>query len=70
MSGTAKAFGLSIEYVLYEMSYANLILYGATLPSYNKKKDNKGRKTNDDETINADDPRNNERIIALISEMT
>lgn len=63
---------MSIEYVLYEMSYANLILYGATLPSYKKKKDGKGGKGgkgNDEETISADDPRNNERIIALISEM-
>lgn len=71
MSGTAKAFGLSIEYVLYEMSYANLIMYGATLPSYHKKKEGKGKgdKGNGEETISADDPRNNERLMALISEM-
>lgn len=59
---------MSIEYVLYEMSYANLILYGATLPSYNKK-GRKGGHENNGETINADDPRNNEKIMALISEM-
>jgi hypothetical protein len=51
------------------MSYANLILYGATLPSYNKKKRGKGDSLNNSETINADDPRNNDKIIALISEM-
>lgn len=40
------------------MSYVNLIMYGAVLPSY--KHGNKEGK--DDEIINADDPKNHERI--------
>lgn len=34
----AKAFGLPLDYVLYDMSYANVILYSATLPSYDGSK--------------------------------
>ena len=50
-----KAYNLPIDYVLYEMSYANMIMYGSVLPSYNSRKDNKG-----EDTINADDPQNRE----------
>jgi hypothetical protein len=42
-----------------EMSYANLIMYSSVLPSYDDEKE--GDK-NDEEIINADDPRNQERI--------
>lgn len=38
-----KAFNLSFEYVLYEMSYPNVILYSATLPTYNADNDRPGR---------------------------
>lgn len=47
------------------MSYANLILYGASLPTYSSKKDkNKGGKG--EEIIMADDPRNNDRVQAFL----
>jgi hypothetical protein len=29
-----KGFNLPVEYVLYEMSYANIIMYNAIIPSY------------------------------------
>ncbi len=66
MAGTAKAFGLPIEYVLYEMSYANLILYGASLPTYSSKKDKNKSRSQDEEIIKADDPRNNDRVQAFL----
>ncbi|MDR3246073.1 MAG: hypothetical protein LBT50_06525 [Prevotellaceae bacterium] len=34
-----KGFNLSINYVLYEMSYVNLIMYNAVIPSYSSDKD-------------------------------
>jgi hypothetical protein len=34
-----KGFNLPIDYVLYDMSYANMIMYGSVLPSYNNKKE-------------------------------
>ena len=66
MAGTAKAFGLPIEYVLYEMSYANLILYGASLPTYSSKNDKNKSRSQDEEIIKADDPRNNDRVQAFL----
>nr|DAW59675.1 MAG TPA: hypothetical protein [Caudoviricetes sp.] len=48
------------------MSYSNLVLYGASLPTYSSSKDkNKGR-NRDEEIIKADDPRNNDRVQAFI----
>lgn len=55
----AKGFNLPIDYVLYDMSYANAIIYGATLPSYeshderekNKKKDEKVIKVGDRQSM-------------------
>ena len=45
IGGMAKAYGWTPEYVLYDLSYANLIMYSAVLPSYNKeKKDKDGKK--------------------------
>lgn len=43
------------------MSYVNLIMYGAVLPSYKKPKDSvEGKK--DEEIVRADDPANRERV--------
>lgn len=41
VAGFVKSFNVSIEYVLYECSYENLILYSRTLPSYNSDKNKK-----------------------------
>lgn len=60
VAGTAKTFGLTFDYVLHEISYANCILYGASLPTYESKK-------KDEEVIKADDPRNKERVSKLIA---
>ena len=46
-----------------EMSYVNLIMYGSVLPSYNPKGD-KGKRN--DEHINADDPRNREKVNKIL----
>lgn len=45
------------------MSYCNLIMYNKILPVYNSKDTKKG---NDEEKINADDPKNQERIRKLL----
>lgn len=50
-----------MEYVLYDLSYPNLILLGATLPSYNYEKAQKGSSVNDD-VIDAEDPNNKEAV--------
>lgn len=52
-----------MDYVLYDLSYANLILLGATLPSYNSEKGKTDRVRNgNEEVINADDPNNKEKV--------
>lgn len=47
------------------MSYANMLMYGSVLPSYDSKK-GKDKKKDDDEIINADDPANKDRIRRLL----
>lgn len=66
IAGFVKAFGVSFEYALNEISYANMILYGATLPSYGDIKKDKKKDKNGDEIIRADDPKNKELVKAII----
>ena len=60
-----KALGLDIDYVLYDMSHTNLILYGASLPAYRSPRDKGG--SDGDECINADDPSNRDRVRAFLN---
>lgn len=50
--------------MLYELSYVNLIMLGAVLPSYGSRKAKAGRH-DDGDVIRADDPRNRERVRAF-----
>ena len=47
--------------MLYELSYTNLIMLGAALPSYDT--DKKGK---DDDVIDASDPANQARVRELL----
>lgn len=60
MAGVAKAYGLTPDYVLYEMSYANCIMYSAVLPSYKRKGNGQGGGEQD--RIDVDDPRNRDKV--------
>lgn len=66
VTGVAKSLGLHIDYVLYDMSYANLNLYSASLPTYRKpdKKETPGKDKK--YVINADDPNNRDLIRQII----
>lgn len=44
------------------MSYVNMIMYGAVLPSYHSKKDGNGKDEQEQEVVKADDPKNRERV--------
>lgn len=46
--------------MLYELSYANLILFGATLPDYSRDRKKQGGGGQD--VINASDPNNRQRV--------
>lgn len=46
------------------MSYANIIMYLATIPSYDMGKDKKGGKKQ--EHINADDPANRKKVEQIL----
>ena len=56
------------DYVLYEMSYANVMLYSSVIPEYRSKYKGKqgkpGRK--DDVVFNADDPRNRDIYLTFV----
>lgn len=43
-----------------------MIMYGAVLPSYKNKKGNGADKGDDNEVINADDPRNRDKVRAIL----
>ena len=53
MAGISKGYNLPLDYVLYKMSFANIRMYNAVLPTLPKK----GEKKNDG-VINGDDPAN------------
>lgn len=57
----------SLDYVLYELAYVNLMLYTSSLPTYHKPdKDKIGKDYG--EKINADDPNNNDILRKIIDE--
>ena len=57
-----KGFKFSMDYVLYDLSYSNLILLGATLPSYNYDKEKRKRSSEGQYVINAEDPKNKDAV--------
>lgn len=60
-----RAYNFTIEYVLYDLSYANMIMYSAVIPSYKSRKD---KKADEEEVIDANDPKNRERIDQLLDD--
>lgn len=54
--------------MLYDLSYANLALYGASLPSYKSPKEGDGTKAADNRTFNGDDPAQQAEIDKLFDE--
>ena len=52
----AKNMGVTTEHVLYEMSYANLVIYSAATPHYDDEKWDSSKDANDiDNFKNLDD---------------
>lgn len=56
IAGAVKYFRFTVDYVLNELSYTNLILLSAAIPDYGAKDEDEKK---DDVTINASDPSNN-----------
>lgn len=68
VAGAAKALEQPIDYIINEMSYANMLLYTASLPTYQKtdKGENKGKP--DTDIVRADDPKNRDIVRKMIEE--
>lgn len=64
IAGAIKAFNLTIDQVLYDISYTNLTLYGAALPSYKSPT----KQGDDSRVINGDDPSKQVEIDKLFDE--
>lgn len=62
IAGVVKGYNLPIDYVLYDMSYTNMIMFGAVIPSYNSKRKGKDKDSKEQEVVKADDPRNRARV--------
>lgn len=56
IGGWDKAYGTTHGNPLYDVSYQNLIMYNAVLPSYDYKSNNNDK----NKKINASDPKNRE----------
>lgn len=65
---------MTFDYALHEISYANVLMYCSTLPSYDfdsdKKGKGKGKGGKSDKVFKADDPRNREAVLAIINGKT
>ncbi|MDR2888188.1 MAG: hypothetical protein LBV26_09395 [Bacteroidales bacterium] len=59
-----KAYNLPLEYVLYEMSYTNMIMYGSVLPGYGSSRQEHGA----DGVIRADNPGNRSAVRNMMFE--
>lgn len=55
---------MTFDYVLHDMSFANIRLYSAVIPEYRSKAKGKGGK--DERIINADDPRNRDIYMRFV----
>lgn len=58
VSGFVKSFGVPIEYALHEVSYVNIVMYCASLPSFQARKEKKKEQL----VVNADDPANRDFV--------
>ncbi len=48
MLGASKNLGVTPDYILYEMTYQNLVMYSMTIPEVDFDKDKKKEKNQDD----------------------
>ena len=64
IAGVAKAYTLPFDYVLYDMSYVNVIMYSSVLHSYKGKGKEDGEKGGGEpqKVIKADDPANRDEV--------
>lgn len=61
IAGMLKSeMNMTMDYILYDLSYENLIMLSSSIPSFSGSGKNK-----EEEKISADDPRNMERIKQL-----
>lgn len=77
IAGAVKYFRFTIDYILYELSYVNLVMLSATIPDYSggEKRGKTGGGAasfgiNDDVTIRASDPDNRQILDHLFGKPT
>nr|DAK79877.1 MAG TPA: hypothetical protein [Caudoviricetes sp.] len=58
-----KGFGMPVEQVLYELSYANIVLLSSTLPSYDRER---GEGKEEEKTLDMSDPEDQDKIDELL----
>ena len=66
MAGISKNYVLPFDYVLYEMSFTNVQMYNAVLPTYDSES-KKDKKKKDNDIIWADDPKNKAKVDDFIN---
>ena len=60
-----KAYNVSFDYAIYEMSYQNAIMYNRVLPSYDSVKSGDGGSVGS-ERIDGDDPDRMDEILSYL----
>lgn len=68
VASMSRTYHITPEYILYELSYSNLILYNAVIPTYKSKTDGDGKQSQ--EVIKMDDPANKEKIKDIFDSFT
>lgn len=64
-----KWYRVPFDYVIYDMSYANVILYGAVIPSFDSDRDKDGKPKKNEKVIDATDPANKDMVKNLFMNM-
>lgn len=64
VAGMVKNYNLDINTVLYEMTYTNMQMYSAVIPTYGDKTKDKGKVKG--KAINASDPRNRDEVHKIL----
>lgn len=65
MAAAVKGLGMTFHEALYDISYVNLVMYSATIPDYTTK-DDEAKKQREQEVVRADDPANNDKVLAIL----
>lgn len=67
IASVAKSYNLTFDYVLDNMTMANMTMYSAVLPNYSYNGNKSSKSDENEDIINADDPKNKEMVNKILN---